>query len=162
MSDLPLYDQLHIILLPKIRMCYVSPSILSKSLQSHGLYPAKLSVHGILQARILEWGVIPFFRGLPDPRIRLKSPAWQIGSLLTEPARKPPRLEIGSKLWLKFLCAKSVTIGSHAHKLFNTIFKKLCSPNLVYANFKRLKVLATWLKIKQKDKSFFWSHERTF
>ena len=27
------------------------------------------SVHGILQARILEWITIPFSRGLPDPRI---------------------------------------------------------------------------------------------
>ena len=26
------------------------------------------SVHGILQARILEWGAIPFSRGSPPPR----------------------------------------------------------------------------------------------
>ena len=33
------------------------------TLQPHGLYPARLSVHGILQARILEWVAISFSRG---------------------------------------------------------------------------------------------------
>ena len=34
----------------------------------HGLYPAKL--HGILQARILEWVGMPSSRGHPDPGIK--------------------------------------------------------------------------------------------
>ena len=33
------------------------------------------SVYGILQARILEWIVIPCSRDLPDPRIEPTSPA---------------------------------------------------------------------------------------
>ena len=32
--------------------------------------PPGTSVHGILQARILEWIAIPFFRGCPQPRDR--------------------------------------------------------------------------------------------
>ena len=41
----------------------VSYSVVSFSLWPHGLRPARLlSVHGILQARILEWVVIPFSR----------------------------------------------------------------------------------------------------
>jgi len=49
-------------------MCVcVSHSVLSDSLQSHGLccspVPPGSSVHGILQARILEWAAIPFTRG---------------------------------------------------------------------------------------------------
>ena len=36
------------------------------------------SVHGILQARILEWIAFPFSRGLPNPGIELRSPIWQI------------------------------------------------------------------------------------
>ena len=32
--------------------------------------PADSSVHGILQARILEWGAIPFSRGSSQPRDR--------------------------------------------------------------------------------------------
>ena len=41
------------------------------------------SVHGILQARILEWTAIPFPGDLPDPRIELACPTsnrhWQAG-----------------------------------------------------------------------------------
>ena len=38
--------------------------------------PQDLSVHGILQARILEWVAIPFSpRDLPDPGIEPVSPA---------------------------------------------------------------------------------------
>ena len=38
----------------------VSCSMVSDSLQPHGLYPPGSSVHGILQARILEWVAISF------------------------------------------------------------------------------------------------------
>ena len=42
------------------------------------------SVHGILQARMLEWVAMPSSRGLPDPGIKhssLRSPHLQAGSL---------------------------------------------------------------------------------
>ena len=42
------------------------------------------SVHGILQARIPEWGAIPFSGDLPDPGIQPRSPALQTDSLLSE------------------------------------------------------------------------------
>ena len=42
------------------------------------------SVHGILQARILEWVAMPSSRDLPDPEIKPRSPALQTDSLLTE------------------------------------------------------------------------------
>ena len=41
-----------------------SPSVVSNSLQPYGLY----IVHGLLQARILEWVAIPFSRGSSQPR----------------------------------------------------------------------------------------------
>ena len=44
------------------------------------------SVHGILQARILEWVDIPFSRGSSDPGIEPRSSALQADSLLSEPA----------------------------------------------------------------------------
>ena len=50
-----------------------SRSVMSDSLQPHRLYPARLpgsSVHGILQARILEWVAISFSRGSSQPRDR--------------------------------------------------------------------------------------------
>ena len=40
------------------------------------------SVHGILQARILEWAAFPPLGDLPNPGIEPASPALQVGSLL--------------------------------------------------------------------------------
>ena len=51
--------------------------------------PPGFSVHGILQARILEWIAIPFSRGLPHPGIKTWSPAFQADSLPSEPLGKP-------------------------------------------------------------------------
>ena len=56
-----------------------------------GCSPLDSSVHGTLQARILEWVAIPFSRGFPDPGIEYRHPAdtgIQAGSLLSEPPRK--------------------------------------------------------------------------
>ena len=39
------------------------------------------TVHGILQARILEWVAVSFSRDLPDPGIEPGSPALQADSL---------------------------------------------------------------------------------
>ena len=47
--------------------CLVA-SVVSDSLQPYRLQPASSSVHGILQARILEWVVMTFFRGSFQPR----------------------------------------------------------------------------------------------
>ena len=52
-----------------------------KSGESHSLpSPPGSSVHGILQARILEWVTVPFSRGSSQPR----SPALQANSLPAE------------------------------------------------------------------------------
>ena len=47
------------------------------------------TVHGILQARILEWVAFPFSRGSFQPRIEPRSPALQADSLPAEPQGKP-------------------------------------------------------------------------
>ena len=46
--------------------------------------PPGSSVHGILQARTLEWVAISFSRGSSQPRDRTWTPALQAESLLTE------------------------------------------------------------------------------
>ena len=51
--------------------------------------PPGSSVHGILQARTLEWVAIPFSRDLPDPGIEPGSPALHADSLPTDPLGKP-------------------------------------------------------------------------
>ena len=52
-------------------------------------YPMDYIVHGILQARILEWVAFPFSGDLPNPGIEPRSPALQADSLLSEPPGKP-------------------------------------------------------------------------
>ena len=50
--------------------------------------PPGFSVHGILQARVLEWVAISSSRGSSDPGIEPGSPALQVGSLPSEPPGK--------------------------------------------------------------------------
>ena len=50
--------------------------------------PPSSSVHGILQARTLEWDAIAFFKGSSQPRGRTRSPAFQADSLPSEPSWK--------------------------------------------------------------------------
>ena len=50
------------------------------------------SVHGLLQARILEWVAIPFFRGSSQPRDQTQSPALQADPLPSEPPGKPKHI----------------------------------------------------------------------
>ena len=47
------------------------------------------TVHGILQAKILEWVAFPFCRDLPNPGIEPRSPALQVGSSPAETQGKP-------------------------------------------------------------------------
>jgi hypothetical protein len=47
------------------------------------------SVHGIFQARILEWVAISFSEDLPNVGIKPKSPELQTDSLPFEPPGKP-------------------------------------------------------------------------
>ena len=53
----------------RLTVC-VSHSVLSDSLRLHYCSPPDSSVHGLLQARILEWVAIPFSRGSFQPRDR--------------------------------------------------------------------------------------------
>ena len=67
----------------------VSRSVMSDSLRSRGLIsPPGSSVHGILQARILEWSAMPSSRGPSQPRDRTHisyvSLHWQADSLPSE------------------------------------------------------------------------------
>ena len=50
------------------------------------------SVHGILQARILQWVTLSFSRDLPDPGIKPGSPSLQADSLPSEPPGKQIQL----------------------------------------------------------------------
>ena len=53
--------------------------------------PMDYTVHGLLQARTLEWYLFPSPGDLPNPGIELGSPALQLNSLPTEISGKPSR-----------------------------------------------------------------------
>ena len=56
--------------------------------------PMHYTVHGILQARILDWVPFPFSRGSPEMEPRF--PALQADSLPAEPQGKPKNTGVGS------------------------------------------------------------------
>ena len=51
--------------------------------------PMAYTVHGILQARMLEWVAFPSPEDLPNPGIESRSPTFQADSLPAEPQGKP-------------------------------------------------------------------------
>ena len=61
--------------------------------------PVDYGVHGILQARILEWVAFPFSRGSSNPR----SPTLRVDSLPTEPQGKPKNTAVGSLSLLQLI-----------------------------------------------------------
>ena len=65
--------------------------------------PMVYTVHGILQARILEWVAFPFSRVLPNPGIESRPPALLADSLPAEPQ--------GLRIYLQ-LCWVFITAGA--------------------------------------------------
>ena len=85
-----------IIMFLGIHMCTVflaSPQVSERHIvMSNSLQPMKYnlpcsSVHGILQARILEWVTIPFSRGSFQPKVQ--TGIFELDSLLAELPWKP-------------------------------------------------------------------------
>ena len=67
--------------------------------------PMDYTLHGILQARILEWVAFPSPGDLPNPGMKPRSPGLQADSLPAEPQGKPMNTRVGSLslLWRIFL-----------------------------------------------------------
>ena len=55
--------------------------------------PPGSSVHGISQARIVEWVALSFSRGPPSPGMEPGSPALRVDSLLAQPPGKPLHID---------------------------------------------------------------------
>ena len=67
----------------------ISHSIMSNSCDPMDCIPPGSSVHGIVQAKTLEWVAMPPPGDLPNPGIVLRSPALQADSLPPKPPGKP-------------------------------------------------------------------------
>ena len=64
------------------------------------------SVRGIFQARILQWGAIPFSRGSSQPGIKPSSLAQMVDSLPSEPSGKPSK--INQMKWRKRIMVRII------------------------------------------------------
>ena len=63
--------------------------------------PMDYTLHGILQARILEWVAVTFSRGSSNPGIQPRSPSLQADSLPAESQGKPKNTGMGSLSFLQ-------------------------------------------------------------
>ena len=78
------------------------------------------SVHGIFQARVLEWVAMPFPGDVPNPGIEPRSPALQMDSLTSEPQGKPRcKLPTGT-FWHPVSKCKRMNEPSKHKDLFNS------------------------------------------
>ena len=110
--------------------------------------PMHSTVHGILQARILEWVAFPFSRGssLPNPGIKPRSPALQADSLPAEPQGKPKNTGVVSLSLLQqiFRIQESNQGLLHCRKiLYHLSYQG--SPNDTSSSHTRSWTWATWV-----------------
>ena len=86
--------------------------------------PPGSSVHGLLQARILEWVAISFSRDLPNPRIEPRSPALQADALTFEPPGKP----LIDNVRYYYLTCNLLCLLSSSTRMWALCFLSLLSP----------------------------------
>ena len=98
-------------------VCMGACSVMSNSLRPHGLWPPGSSVHGILQARILEWVAISFSRVSSPPRdwtqvsciaSRLFT-TWDLGEAQEQQTHELQSIGSQSQTQLKSLSMYSIT-----------------------------------------------------
>ena len=84
--------------------------------------PMDYTVHGILQARILEWIAFPISSRSSWPRNWTGPPALQADSLPTELSGKPNTVRVLKSSFVWFLCSHSLslTVPNH-HWFFSSI-----------------------------------------
>ena len=91
-------------------VCIYRLAVVSDSCDPIDYSPPSSSVHGIVQARILEWVATPFSRESSQSRIEPRSLTLQMDSLLFEPPGKPKNIGVGS---LSLLQGIFLTQGSN-------------------------------------------------
>ena len=120
--------------------------------------PIDYTVHGIIQARILERVAIPFSRGSSQPGIEPRSPTLQADSLPAEPSEKLIDTGVGSLSLLQqiFLTEKSNWGFLHCRWILYQLIKasilpQIPLPSKLLHNFEqssmRYTVVPSWLSI---------------
>ena len=107
--------------------------------------PPGSSVHGILQARILEWVAISFSRGSSQPG----SPALQAGALSSKPPRKAIYVLNFKILELAIKCLSSLSLPFIIYfcgmlHLFAQLCLTLCDPVDCSLQGSSVHVISSW------------------
>ena len=100
-------------------------SVMSDSLRTMDHSPPGSSVHGIPQARILEWIVIHFSRGSSQLGIKPKSPALQADSL-------PSKLQGSCPSLSPFICPNSCPLSQWCHPTISSPVTHFCACSLSF------------------------------
>ena len=77
--------------------------------------PVDYTVHGILQARILEWVAFPFSRGSSQPRDQIQVSCIARDCLPAEPQGKPKNTRVGSLSLLQWIFPTQELNGGLLH-----------------------------------------------
>ena len=103
------------------------------------------SVHGILQARILEWVAISFPRGSSQPRMKPRSLALWADSLPWEPPGKPHQLVVMQSATKLLVAMRSAQRHcKSAYKCRRLLFR-ICAKSCLFAIQKAPKLKKTHL-----------------
>ena len=115
--------------------------------------PMAYIVHGILQARILEWVAFPFSGDLPNPGIKPRSSILQADSLPAEPQEKPKNTGMGSLSLLQWIfptqglnrdllhCRQILHQRSYKKAMTNLTSHKKAEPSLCQTNIPIVKTM---------------------
>ena len=109
--------------------------------------PPDSSVHGILQARILEWVAVPSPGDLPDPGIEPRSPTLQADALTSEPCNSVLRQESWTNPRARFSfqshhTLERRTVGTEVSKakcFLKTVFRE------IQKRKKKLETIPNWM-----------------
>ena len=112
---------------------------------THGLQPTTLSVHGIFQARILEWFALSFSRGYSLLRDGTRSPALQADSLPNElPGKTFPQYRIFQPQIIVPRCRNTTLWLSSAAQSCLTLYNLMdCSTPCIPVHHQLLEVTQT-------------------
>ena len=80
------------------------------------------SIHGILQARMLEWIAISSSRGFPNPGIEPRSLPFQVVSLLSKPPGKSQRVRVALALNSDSITYELQEVGQVCYCLNTPVF----------------------------------------
>ena len=124
--------------------------------------PLSSSVHGIFQARLLEWVAIPFSRGSSRPGIEPGSPALQVNSWPSEPPRNLtyassfsdsyPIRPLPSTEWGS-LC---YTLGPHLLFLYKVAYIRYFNVANLNRTFKLFSNTVSWWYVLNKAYMWAW------